>query len=124
MARRSGSTWREEVVVGGPTADSWPRFSNDGTRISFLRAGDSDFGYIVIADASGSNERQLHSGPIRHASHCWAPDDRSIMAVSGIGGDPKPGHVVLSVDGTAPPREIPVDDRVAYFACSWQRTVR
>jgi Tol biopolymer transport system component len=124
MARRSGSTWQEEVVVGGPTADSWPRFSNDGTRISFLRAGDSDFGYIVIADASGSNERQLHSGPIRHASHCWAPDDRSIMAVSGIGGDPKPGHVVLSVDGTAPPREIPVDDRVAYFACSWQRTVR
>jgi hypothetical protein len=45
------------------------------------------------------------------------------MAVSGIGGDPKPGHVLVSVDGTVPPREIPAD-RVAYFACSWQRMAR
>jgi Tol biopolymer transport system component len=122
LARRSGSTWQEEIVVSGPTVDSWPRFSNDGTRISFVRnAGDGDFGNIVIADTSGSNQRPLRSGPIRHASHCWAPDDRSIMAVSGIRDDPKPGHVLLSVDGSVPPREIPADDRVAYFACSWQR---
>jgi hypothetical protein len=43
------------------------------------------------------------------------------MAVSGIGEDPKPGHVLLSVDGRVAAREIPADDRVAFFACSWQR---
>jgi Tol biopolymer transport system component len=124
IARHSGSAWEEEVIPSQPF-DSWPRFSNDGSMISFFRsAAEDDFGHIVVADAANaepSNQRQLESGLIRFAPHCWAPDDRSIVAATGIRDDPDPGYVVLSVDGSSPPRAIPTPDRVASSSCSWQR---
>lgn len=70
----------------GSIPETWARSSNDGTRISFLRSAVSGHGKVVIANADGSNERQLESPLIGLAPHCWAPDDRSIVSVTAVEG--------------------------------------
>lgn len=126
VARLEESGWSESVLVRGTTNDSWPTWSNDGTRISFIRSAVTDHGHVMVASADGSGVRKLDSGTIGWAPHCWTPDDRSILAVSaeenlGIGDEELPGYVLLSVDGSAAPLPIATPERQAFAACSWQR---
>lgn len=127
VATRDGSGWHESVVVGGPTFDSWPAFSSDGNRLSFLRSAVSDHGHIVVADVLGQNPRILAPNTIvGWAPHCWLPDDRGILAVAAeenvpIGEEAQPGYVLLGVDGNSGPLVISTVGRRSFAACSWQR---
>jgi dipeptidyl aminopeptidase/acylaminoacyl peptidase len=126
IARFDGTSWTERIVVAGPTYDAWPEWSNGGTRISFIRSEVADHGHVVVAGVDGQDQRQLDSPLIGWAPHCWAPDDRTIAAVTaqrgvGIGDETDPGFVVISVDGDVAPVLIPTPERTGFAACSWQR---
>jgi hypothetical protein len=65
-------------------------------------------------------------GQVVEGESRWAPDDRSIIAVTAtegvaIGDEPNPGFVVVDVAGTVSPTFIPTPERMGFAACSWQR---
>ena len=62
-------TGTKTVIVAGPETDTSPTFSGLGTQILFTRTA-SDSVSLMIADADGSNVRQLLSGP-RARQHLW-----------------------------------------------------
>jgi Tol biopolymer transport system component len=75
------------IAAGGPGLDSSPAFSRDGTRLAFLR-GAEDSMSLWLANANGSNPRELASGlkvyefeagPTPSRSLEWSPDGRSIL---------------------------------------------
>jgi TolB protein len=82
------------------------RFSPDGTRIAYqVREGGAID--IHVADADGSNDRNLTNDPAFDVLPRWSPDGTHIafMSTRGfeLGGDlgPFPGHVyVVGADGT------------------------
>jgi Tol biopolymer transport system component len=126
IARRTATGWDESIVAGIALEASWPRFSNAGDHLSYLVSDASNTGWLVVADSDGTHPHRLESPLIAWAPHCWTPDDRSIVAVTGepnveIGREANPGFVVVSVDGTEPPALIPTPHRSAFAACSWQR---
>jgi Tol biopolymer transport system component len=61
-------------------------FSPDGQHFVFARANDPEPGkyHVLIANADGSNERSIASGPMTAPimSTSWAPDGRSIAGVA------------------------------------------
>lgn len=82
--------YRIPVLGGTPQlvvkdVDTNPSFSPDGHRFVFVRANDPDPGrfHLVIADADGSNEKSIFTGPMANviADSSWAPDGRAIAAV-------------------------------------------
>jgi len=84
------TTGVRSLVVGGPTAERYPRFSLDGTRLAFLRdtgVGDS----LVIADLDGSHEVVANLSPLVNIDVdgiAWSPDGRSIAVVLSLDGEP------------------------------------
>jgi hypothetical protein len=128
VATLEGAAWTERALVTGATIDSWPTWSNDGGHISFVRSTSTDHGSVVVVNADGSGLRELESGTIGWAPHCWTPDDRSIIAPTAeegvsIGQESRPGFVVLSVDGSRSPVTLATPERQAFATCSWQRLV-
>jgi hypothetical protein len=126
IARRTATGWAESIVAGIALDASWPLFSNAGDHLSYLVSDASNTGWLVVADSDGAHPRRLESPLIGWAPHCWTPDDRSIVAVTGvpnveIGREANPGFVVVSVDGTEPPALISTPHRSAFASCSWQR---
>jgi len=82
--------YRIPVLGGTPQpvvkdVDTNPSFSPDGQRFVFLRANDPDPGkfHLVIANADGSNEKSVFTGPVANviADSSWAPDGKVIAAV-------------------------------------------
>ncbi len=63
------ATRTKTVIVAGPETDQSPVFSGLGTQILFTRTA-SDSVSLWMADADGSNVRQLLSGP-RARQHLW-----------------------------------------------------
>jgi Tol biopolymer transport system component len=132
IAERTGSGWTETRLEPGPAdsgvrLDSWPAWSNDGTRISFVRSRTDNHGDLFVMSADGTGARMIDAGGIvGFAPHCWTPDDRSIVVVNAelnvpIDSEARPGFRIVSVDGSSPPREISTPDRLGFTACSWQR---
>jgi Tol biopolymer transport system component len=89
------------VLVGGPTNDFAANFTRDGSHLVFLRrvagsAGSPDERIaFVVANADGSNPRQVSEGLV--APDWWdlAPDDRSVVVESG---DSEIGKTLYTVD--------------------------
>jgi Tol biopolymer transport system component len=82
MARRDDDgNWSVSKIVAGPLQNYLPAWSNDGSRFTFLReiAGSPDF-VAMVADADGSNVRQLSDRALNLTTTCWTPDDRYIRA--------------------------------------------
>jgi Tol biopolymer transport system component/predicted Ser/Thr protein kinase len=82
--------YRIPVLGGTPQpvvkdVDTNPSFSPDGQRFVFLRANDPDPGkfHLVIANADGSNEKSVFTGPMANliVDSSWAPDGKAIAAV-------------------------------------------
>jgi eukaryotic-like serine/threonine-protein kinase len=82
--------YRIPVLGGTPQpvvkdVDTNPSFSPDGQRFVFVRANDPDPGkfHLVIANADGSNEKSVFTGPMSNviADSSWAPDGKVIAAV-------------------------------------------
>jgi Tol biopolymer transport system component len=121
-ARRDGSgRWSERVLIAGATDDNHPAWSNAGTRFSFIRVvpGAESAGLmLMVADADGSNPRQVGSALVGYSPQCWAPDDRFIRAIGPSDADPK--ILLIPLDGS-PAIEIAVPDRASIGACQIQR---
>jgi dipeptidyl aminopeptidase/acylaminoacyl peptidase len=128
-ADRGSSGWTERVVVG-PSATSIGTFSNDGSRIAFLRSRPGMFeGDLFVINVDGSGERQVSDRLVNVSSPCWSPDDRTVAALTGpvpdwwkvsMFGWPDQVYVRFPVDrgGLV---EIPAGTVAGIEACSWQR---
>jgi eukaryotic-like serine/threonine-protein kinase len=82
--------YRIPVLGGTPQVlvkdiDSTPSFSPDGQRFVFIRANDPDPGkfHLLVANADGSNEKSIFSGPMAHIMQdsAWSPDGKTIAAL-------------------------------------------
>jgi serine/threonine protein kinase len=80
--------YRIPVLGGTPQLlvkdiDTNPSFAPDGQRFVFVRANDPDPGkyHLVIANADGSNEKSIFSGPMANvvADSAWSPNGKAIV---------------------------------------------
>jgi eukaryotic-like serine/threonine-protein kinase len=86
-ASREYDLYRIPVLGGTPQlvvkdVDTTPSFSPDGQRFVFMRANDPDPGkyHLIIANADGSNEKSIFTGPLANAivDSAWSPDGKVI----------------------------------------------
>lgn len=93
------TTGRTTPITTGPTRDSSPTFSRDGTRIAFMRHAET-FGdqVLMVANADGSN--LIQATPERLALSTWSfsPDGRSLLVASMTRGIPK--VAIIAADGS------------------------
>ena len=128
IARRESAGWTERVVVERTPAIV-ATFSNDGSRIAFVRSRPSTWlGDLQAVAVDGGEPRQLSDRPINLSVPCWSPDDLTIAVITGpVPTEPTPPfgwpdqvQTLFPVDGGAV-REIPAGTVTGVFACSWQR---
>lgn len=95
--RDARSLWRVPADGGAPTrfthgtADSTPVWSPDGTRLAFLRDGESG-AQVWILPASGGEPRALTSLPLGTGSPQWSPDGTRIAFAAPVDGAALPGE--------------------------------
>jgi Tol biopolymer transport system component len=81
-----GLSGTPRTIVGGPTTDSGPLFSPDGTRFAFVRGRmDSTDAQLWIANADGSDARVLAPSP-RIGWAEWSPQSDVVAVLED--GDP------------------------------------
>src|ERR1700694_980348 len=89
-ASRDFDLYRIPVLGGTPQllvkdVDTTPSFAPDGQRYVFVRANDPDPGkyHLIVANADGSNEKRIFSGPMANvaADAAWSPDGKAIAGV-------------------------------------------
>ena len=71
----SGET---RALVAGPETDSWPKFSNQGDRIAFIRAGEGGF-ELRSVEPDGSGNQVLGAFPGEFNRFQWSPDGSRIL---------------------------------------------
>ena len=74
------ATGTKTVIIGGPETDTSPVFSGLGTQVLFTSDGARLGVRGLMADADGSNVRQLLSGPQRSAAPLVGLDSRRTAA--------------------------------------------
>jgi dipeptidyl aminopeptidase/acylaminoacyl peptidase len=95
------TTGQDSILIGGPTLDSDPEFSHDGTRFAFDRRdapGDARRA-LYLADADGGNVHQLMAPAPLIRWFEWSPDGDSIYLVRD-GDPPQEITIVDTVDGS------------------------
>jgi Tol biopolymer transport system component len=85
---------RPRRLTHGRWSDSAPAWSPDGRTIAFSRLAGADDGLraatLYLADADGSNVRQLGATPLHGVSAAWSPDGTRLAFVSfDDGNDPR-----------------------------------
>jgi WD40 repeat protein len=79
------ATGTTQVITTGPETDTAPRFSPNGAKLLFLRSpgGPSTTASVMVANADGSDLRQLTDQPLQEISGVdWSGDGRSIVVIS------------------------------------------
>jgi len=95
------ATGTRTVAIGGPTLDTNPVFSRDGTRLAFRRVIDRD-AEIFVADATGRDPRVLATSSIGDFETIeWSPDGSSILTMKLL-ADRQVWIAIVPVDGSAP----------------------
>jgi len=128
-AERGSTGWTERAVA--PPSAVWvSTFSNDGSRIAFLRSRPGLLGGdLFVMGVDGTGEKMVSDRLVNVSSPCWSPDDRTIAMLTGPippGGEaagfgwPNQAYTLFPVDGGTP-SEIPAGRVDGVFACSWQR---
>ena len=97
------ATGTQTLAVGGPTIDTAPIFSRDGTKLAFLREVDGRVA-IMLADERGREAHELSTSAFAEFGNIeWSPDGASIMtnvvedgdrSVAIIPTDGKPARVL------------------------------
>jgi len=119
--------WAQSILIAGPTSDAWPRFSDDGRQLVFLRSTpEYAEGTAWIAAADGGSPRQVATDLLGWAPVCLSPDGMSVLGVGGeagvpIGTEARPRVLVLHLARDSPTATIAVPGRLSFAACSWQR---
>jgi Tol biopolymer transport system component len=125
IASQVGGQWNESVLLESDADDVLPRWSNDGTRVAFLRMDGDDGGRLMVIDADGTSVRALTRAgeSLTFALPCWSPDDRLVAALSLppiTSEGSTSAFVVASLDGSHVQR-VPARGVTSVDACSWQR---
>jgi Tol biopolymer transport system component len=128
IAEHGPTGWTERVVV--QRSVSWlATFSNDGSRIAFLRSKPDIWGGdLFVVGVDGRGERKVSDRLVNVSSPCWSPDDRTITMLAGpvpavptaLFGWPDRVYVMFPMDG-ARAVELPAGTVNGVEACSWQR---
>ncbi len=98
------------TVIAGPSDDTLPWLSPDGTRFLFLRdaavnpATDGKAGTIMVANVDGTDVRPLTSPVTNLYDAVWTHDGTRVAVSSDIAG--KQALQVLTVDGSTQPQVI------------------
>lgn len=96
---RDGVTGVSHVLVSTPGADAFPFFSPDGTMVGFSTTSDTGGEYLKVANADGTNVRQLLPDPIISAGAAWRPDSHAMAVDTTVLGLHK--LLIVPVDGSA-----------------------
>jgi Tol biopolymer transport system component len=75
----------ERTLVGGPEADSFPVFSNQGDRLAFVRRAKDGFQLLSVRP-DGSDLRTLASLPGGLDGMRWSPDGRALLVTFSQNG--------------------------------------
>jgi hypothetical protein len=94
---RDSLTGVSRLLIGGPGTDAFPFFSPNGKLIGFSTTGTTGE-FLKVANADGSNVRQLLDDPIVAAGAVWRPDSRAMAVDTTIGTAHK--LLIVPVDGT------------------------
>jgi len=115
--------WRDSVLIDGENFDVLPAWSNDGTRLAFIRTQDrgtaQQTSRLVVAKSDGSDAKVLGDLPVLRSLPCWSPDDRSILVGSYSTVDLRATVDLVAVDGSGVV-EIAAPGGTS-AACAWQR---
>ena len=127
VATRGPGGWTERTVVGGPEWDAWPRWSNDGRSIAFVRSRpDTIEGDVFVVDAAGgAAPRQIGHDLVTWAPGCFTPDDSAVVILAGEPSTPvdemtDPHLLVIPTTGD-PAVKIAAPGIRGFAACSVQR---
>jgi TolB protein len=99
IAKADGSG--ERLVTDGTGDDIWPAWSNDGTRIAFVRAGGLAVKAMIVG-ADGTDLHELPSTNLARFGMTWSPDDRLVFAFADAVGTVADTILILPVDGGPP----------------------
>ena len=115
--------WRQETLLDGSNNDVLPAWSNDGTRIAFIRTENAgtpgQFSRLMTMTATGADPRVMSDRPVDRYVPCWSPDDHSIAVGSYSTQDLLPVVDLVAVDGSG---VVEIHEPSgAYSSCSWQR---
>jgi len=131
MSTFDGTTWTETILVGGPGDDVMPRWSNEGTRVVFLRClgpGRACLLHVVAAESGASPDLIAdEEESLGFAQPCWSPDDRFVAALTSASpGVDQQGLadarvVLILVDEGGSGVSFPAPRINGVDACSWQR---
>lgn len=76
-------------LIVGPAFDSDPALSPDGARIAFIRREpEAAATSLIVANADGSNVRELAGTLAGVTRMVWSPDSQRLAVVAGIQGSP------------------------------------
>ena len=110
------------LITGG--INTYPVLSPDGKRIALRKIVDGSNSEVYVADADGSNLRNLTHDPAFDGWPAWSPDGRRIAFASNRGGnqqiyvmDADGGHVtrVVHREGRATAPKWAPDGKALYF---------
>ena len=86
-------------LLGGPETDTWPRFSNQGDRIAFVRAGEGGF-QLMSVRPDGSGIETLAEFPGEFNGYSWSPDGSRVLVNFTETGPDGFQLAVVSADGS------------------------
>lgn len=82
MSSADGRCIAELQVAQGGIEDWSPSYSRDGTRITFIRNFGGGRRAVFVANADGSNARNLTTAPCLCSNPHWSPDGQKIVYAS------------------------------------------